>query len=210
FFGAVGLDPLRDISSVTLAAPGSDVQNRALFIVSGNFNVERIHAAADEAIRSDPESLRIHRQENLRIYENKGKDGNSPGYAAFADRNTLLIARSMRPILAAAQSAGRPAPGVKKELQELIREADSKESLWSTALATSEVREVLRGNAQTAAVADKISSFTGAVVLGDAVQAAIQIHATDARAAVEVHKLMEALKGFVQFAALSNKEYGPL
>src|SRR5262249_27296941 len=53
FFGAVGLDPLRDISSVTLAAPGSDVQNRALFIVSGNFNVERIHAAADEAARSD-------------------------------------------------------------------------------------------------------------------------------------------------------------
>ena len=45
---AAGFDPLRDVQSVTLAAPGSGVPSRAVLIVAGTFDVERIHALADE------------------------------------------------------------------------------------------------------------------------------------------------------------------
>src|SRR5262245_15454665 len=45
---AARFDPLRDVQSVTLAAPGSDAQNRAVFIVSGAFDADRIHAVAEE------------------------------------------------------------------------------------------------------------------------------------------------------------------
>ncbi|HXG09630.1 MAG TPA: hypothetical protein VNK04_07565 [Gemmataceae bacterium] len=210
FLNAVGLDPFRDIQSVTLAAPGSRAPDRVLLIVAGNFNLDRIHAVADGITRNDPDAVKVHRQGSLRIYESRGKKDGGTGFAAFIDRHTLLVSPAQETVVAAARGAGSQGPRVKKELQELIRQADPGQSLWFAALATSEVREVLKGNPQTATVAEKITSFTGAAALGDAVQVAIQIHATDAGSADEVRRLMEALKGFVQFAALSSKEYGPL
>lgn len=207
---ATGFDPLRDVTTLTLAAPGGDLQDGVLLIVSGTFHVDRIHAAADEIIKAEPATLKVHTHGRLRIYESKGKDGSGPGFAALADRTTLLVSPTQAPILAAIEAASQPRPAPKKELLALIEKADGQQSVWFAALATKEMKELLRSNAQTVNVADKITSFTGTVTLSDAARAIVHIHATDLRAAGEVQRLMEALKGFVQFAALSNKEYGPL
>jgi hypothetical protein len=207
---AAGFDPLRDVQSITFAAPGKDTEKQALFIVSGSFHLDRIHALADELARKDPDALKLHRQGGLRIYETRSWDAAGTGFAAFADRGTLLISPSREPILAALRAAEQNRPRGKAALPALIQQADGTQTMWFAALATKDVKDLLRSNSQTAGVADRITSFTGTVSFSDVVQAAVQVHATDLRAAGEVQRLMEALKGFVQFAALSNREYGPL
>lgn len=207
---AIGLDPFKDIDSVLVAGPGKDLQNKAVVIVSGTFDLDRIHKIADEVVRADAEALAIHKEGNLRIIEGKGKNGGPPFFAALVDRNTLIAAQTRGVVVEAAKGVNAKAPRVKKNLQVLIQSSDDRQSAWFAALATSEIKDVLKNNPQTAGLAEKVTAFRGAANVTGEVQTAIAIHATDVRAADEVRRLVEALKGILAFAAQGNEQYGPL
>src|SRR5262249_46222626 len=58
---AAGVDPIKDITSLTLAAPGKINADSGLVIVRGNFDADKFHKAAADFADKNPESLRIHK-----------------------------------------------------------------------------------------------------------------------------------------------------
>src|SRR5262249_50931606 len=80
---AAGVDPLKDVSSVVVAA--SDVAgDKVLVIVRGTFDPDKAQAAAEDFAKKNPRQLVIHKEGELRVYEHK--NGEQSAYVAFVDR----------------------------------------------------------------------------------------------------------------------------
>jgi hypothetical protein len=199
---AIGLDPFKDISGITVAAAATDAE-KILIIVRGNFNLDKIHATADQVMKSD-KSLTFTKQGNLRVYEAKG---NTPMFAAFLDKGTVVASPSKDYVTGA---VGGKAAKISKELQGMIAQADGKQTVWMAGVITDAMKQQLASNPQLADYAKKLTGFTGTVAVTTDVQMAVSIHTTDAKAAGEISELLNGIKGFASAAAANVPDFGPL
>ena len=203
---AVGLDPFKDLSGLTVAAAGTDAQ-RILIIVRGNFNLDKIHATADQVMKSE-KSLTFTKQGDLRIYETKA---GTPTFAAFLDKGTLVVSPSRDYVTGAADvGSGKAKPKVSAELQGMIRQADARQTVWMAGVVTDAMKQELAKNPQLADYAKKLAGLTGTVAVGDDVQMTLNIHTTEAQAAKDISELLNGVKGFASAAAANVPDYGAL
>ncbi len=211
FFTAAGLDPLKDVQSILLASPGSAAAaEKVLVIARGHFHLDKVHAVADEFARSHADQLKVSTVDGLRLYEGKSKKDGSTAYLVFPDAETLLLSPTRQGLQDALKGKGDKGSRVSKELQAYIAKADNTQSLWMVGRATDEMKRALAGNPQTAGIADKLVAFSGTVLVGDGVDAAIHIYTKDAKSAENVGRLLDAVKGMVAFAAQNIEDYGEL
>jgi hypothetical protein len=206
----LGLDPLRNVSQVTLAGSGLLEHDRALVIAHGNFDRDKIQAAAERLVREHPDHWKCEKQGDVRVYEVREKGLMTPLYLAFADRETLVLSRGKQYVQAAlAADASKPVK-VSRELQALIEKADDRESLWLAALPPERVKRLLARTPQTAGIAEQITAFSGSVLVADDLRLALRVHLKDARSTEEVSQLLEAGRGFAVFAVHPIDGVGPL
>jgi hypothetical protein len=203
---SAGLDPLKDVDSVMMTVSDISGKNEALIVVHGKFNLDKVHAAAEDFAKKNPTELKFTGEGKTRIYEKTTQDKSA--YAALPDANTVLVAND-KDFLQSALKKDNTAK-VNKELQSALEKVKGgKESLWGVAVVTDDVRKSLAGNDNTKELAPKLDSVTGSLNVSEDMKMAILIHTTDAAAAKKIAGQLNTLKPFLSLAGGQDERAKP-
>ena len=71
FIAEIGFDPLKDIDSITIAAPGGGDMEKGLIIVAGKFKADKLLAKANEDAKNNKDNVKIHKAGDKTIFELK-------------------------------------------------------------------------------------------------------------------------------------------
>jgi hypothetical protein len=213
---SLGLDPLKDIDQAVIA--GSDIgESKALVIVTGRFDPDKIKAKAVETAKNQPDALKLHAAGGYSLYEVKMPDQPQPVFAAVADKNTIVASPSRDFVIDALdKGTGKKKGQLKsKEVTSLLERIDGKQSLWiavggstlekSIPPVTDEsVKELLK----------KVSAISGGVTTTEDVKAQFVVSAKDAQGAKELDQLIndgvnQGL-GLLALLVSNQKELAPL
>jgi len=210
---AFGLDPLRDLTGFTIAAPGKVSEKNWTALLHGSFDLGKIQAAAEAFSGKQADTLKIQKQDGATIYEIHDAKHSHSAFATFVEKNTLLISSTKDQVTAAlSKKAATKASTLDKDLVALLNEGSGKESL-SLVLVPHQLLDALpKNNTQAMAIAKKIRSFKGGTTLTDGVQLSLRVQATDDQAARDVRQTLEGLKAILVLAVTSNdqlKDFGP-
>jgi len=202
FMQKTGLDPMKDVSSFLMAGnPSASQQDRVLVIVHGKFDIAKIESTVDEELKKKgSEDVEITKEGSTRLYKIKNKNAKAGQpehfFAAFASPDTLLIS-PVKSYVTDGLSTSKTEAKLSKDLQAVLEKANSKKAVWMAGLITEDVKKGMANFPLTANIATKLESFTGSVGVTDAIQVDLHVHATDAKSAEDLGKLLEAGKGFV-------------
>jgi hypothetical protein len=209
---AAGIDPLKDIDGLLLTVSGIGPQAKVRAVVQGRFNEDKVRSAAQDFAKKEPERLKITKEDGKTIYQATPEKGNGqPLYAAFVDRNTLVLTPSKDYTLKSITEGGKKPAEVGKKMQTALDPLTGKESVWFAAIITDPVKQLLKGNPATGAFAANLESVTGSMSLTNAMQVLLKIHTSDAQSAEQIKGLFDQIvKPFLEGAAKDNEEAGPV
>lgn len=126
----LGLDPLKDITGATVAFPAEMNEKTLTVIVRGSFDLVRIHDLADKIARDKPDTLTVHKQDNLRLYEGKDERSKRPYFASFMNKEVLVVSAAKERVAdAIAKSTGKKDASAGKNLQSLVGQQDGTQSV---------------------------------------------------------------------------------
>jgi hypothetical protein len=217
---SLGLDPLKDIDSLTSSSPGgTDADKKGLLILHGRFNLDKIQATAEKVAKDKPDSLKIRKAGDYTLYEATmappGQGEKQTFFVALIDKNTLAASPSQDYAVDALDKAnGKKTTMLKnKEVQQLIEKADAKQSLWIAALSHGLAVGQLAQDEKFKEILDKVKTLSGGITVSDDVKAEFLIVAKDADKAKEVAGAIDEglgkVKFFVSLLAMNKKELAP-
>lgn len=210
---ALGLDPLKDLQSLTLAAPGKDSEKKWTALLQGNFDQGKMQSAVDAFGRKQADALKTHKQDGVTIYEIKDAKHSHSAFVAFVEKDTLLASSSKDQVTAAIAKKGAPkVSNLNKDLVALIKEGSGKESLWLALVPNQLLDSLPKNNKQVMDIAKKIKSFKSGITITDGVQLSLRVQATDDKAAHDVRMTLKGVKSLLVLAVISNdqlKDFGP-
>jgi hypothetical protein len=194
----IGLDPLRDFHRVTIAGDPTNPEN-AFVIVNGKFDRAKIEMHVKKAAETEKDKVKIHADGNDLVVEVSNSDG-KPMFATFASENTILLA-SEKKALSDARKRNGGTSEVKKEVAELIKKADSKQTAWVVARLGKLVNNLpLPLEDKQKETIEKIDAVSGNVNVTDSVSLELTLATKDEAAAKELHQTIDGfLKLFAAF-----------
>jgi len=202
--GLLGLDPLKDITGITVTGAGQD-QNKVFLAVSGKFNLEKIQATAEAVARDKKDELKISKTGGKNLYEIT-KEGKT-SYAGFADAGTLVASPSRDYVTdALAGKTGKAS----KELEDAVAGVDARQSFWAAGVVTAERRRMLASRQESAEFAKSLKAGTVGVIVTDGIAVSLAAQTTDPKAAAKLADLADKGKGILQFFSASNEEARPV
>jgi len=209
-FKSLGLDPLADIHSLTLASTNISDPSKALFILHGKFNPDKFHAKAQEVIQTYGEILKIHKLETIQYYE-VNFPGQSSFFVALINPTTIVASPGKDGVLEALEkAAGKKKSEVKKELLDLLEKVDTGRTLWMIGLKSALEHSPLSADENARPILGKIETAAAGVTVAADIQAEFTLSAKSPEAAMEVSKeLVEKLdkaKGIVSILVGDVKE----
>ena len=71
FIAEIGFDPLKDIDSITIAAPGGGDMEKGLIIVAGKFKADKLLAKLNEEAKNNNDKVKTHKAGDKTIFEVK-------------------------------------------------------------------------------------------------------------------------------------------
>jgi hypothetical protein len=206
---SAGIDPFKDIDAVVISASGKDAKDaKALIVVRGTFNHEKIHDAALAIAKDHADKLAVSKVGEVRIYEVATKD--KKFYGAFADRNSFVFTLSKADTIAALKTAGRGPVMVNKQLAPALAKFSGKESMTMGMVVTDELKDQLRKLPQAAEVAPKLLTLTATLTLTADVAMNVEINTEDAAAATKMGQLLTQAKSLVELMVLNNPDVPPV
>jgi hypothetical protein len=186
-FKSLGLDPLADIHSLTLASTNTSDPTKALFILHGKFDPIKIHAKALDVIQNYGDVLKIQMADKARFYE-----VNFPGhsiYVAVIDGSTIIASPGKEGLIEALEkAAGKKKPAAKKELLGLVEKVDSSRTLWMIGLKSALEHSPLSADDNARPVLAKIETASAGITVGSDIKAEFTLVAKNADAAKELGK----------------------
>src|SRR5262249_54329452 len=152
---------------------------KALIVVRGKFNLEKLHTAAENFAKKKPDELKVSREGAVKLYEVKPKDSDKPLFAAFVDRHTLVMTPSKDGPLDAVHTGGKKPAAINKELRSALARFTGKESMAVALVVNDQMKKALGKVPQAAEVAPKLQSVTSQLTLTDAASLAVLINTSD-------------------------------
>jgi hypothetical protein len=211
---ALGLDPFKDVASVTFAAPANVNENKWLVLVRGHFDPAKIHAAAEKFAQSDPKALTFHSEGGLRVYEARPRENSTSMFAVLLDKEGLVISPVKDYVLdAGAKISGKKPTAHDVKLKEFVSQVDDKQCLWLAGLVPEELKAAFARDKQTKAVADHLIGLSGGLALSTDAKAGVRIFLNDAKAARDLRQALVGVQAIAILAVNGNdrlKDYGPL
>lgn len=204
---ALGFDPLKDLDSVTIGAAGVEDQDQVLIVARGRFDAAKFKAAAENLAKEKKESLKVLQVGGQTIYEAHMDGQPKPLFVAQLDGNTIVAGMKQSDVADAFDiKAGKKKVEAKKELQDLLRNANMNQSVTVLILGGALGNGVPFG--------DKVQHINGGVNLGDDIKTSFLITTKDAESAKGLAELLqqglEQGKQFVALFAQQQKELAPL
>ena len=92
FIAEIGFDPLKDIDSITIAAPGGGDMEKCLIILAGKFKADKLVAKANEDAKNNVDNVKIHKAGDKTIFEliDFFPDQQVPMFMMIASNSTIL------------------------------------------------------------------------------------------------------------------------
>jgi hypothetical protein len=187
----LGFDPLKDLDSVVIAAPGGNEPDKGLIIVRGHFDLAKFQAKAEDIAKKNGDTLQIEKAGGKTIYKVVLQE--QTFYASFAGPDAMLAAPAKDYLLKALERSNGKAPALKsKELQALLAKVDTKRSVWMAVAGSAFPKELPIDNEKLKKSLDSIESVTGGINVADEVKLEFQIATKDAAGAKD---LVQTIKG---------------
>jgi hypothetical protein len=132
----LGIDPFKDVDRLTMASPGGVEADRGLIIAHGTFDTAKFKAKAEEAIRDNPDALKLHETalgggEKHTIYEVVIPNQDSSLFVALSGNKLLLASPGKDYVVDALKRArDKKKAGLNnKAFQAVVEKLDPKQSL---------------------------------------------------------------------------------
>jgi hypothetical protein len=139
---AMGFDPIKDIHRITFASPETPDLKNWLLGVHGNFDLAKIHDAADGYIKTHGDNVSLSKLDNVRVYEIKDPKKGKTGYACFLSKDVLVVSPTKAYVVdAIAKHAGKREPKFTEAIKDLVSKQDSRQSIWLAALPSTDAKE---------------------------------------------------------------------
>ncbi len=201
---ATGIDILTDVHSITIANSGTTGE-KAMVIVRGKFDTDKIHKTAEAFAKEKKDELKIDKIGERPLYEGT-KDGKSL-FVLFIDGTTMVASPSKDFVKTAAEGkAGK----INKDLATALEGVDAKQSIWVAGLIPDEARKQLDNLRQgQVELLKKVKAGSGGLMITDTVTATVTMSTGDADAAKKLEEAGKGLKGVLAFFAMSNEQIKP-
>jgi hypothetical protein len=190
-----GLDPLRDLRSVTVAGPGTKETDKLVVIVEGKFNPTKLKVAADEAAKDNPGSLTVTTLNNQPLYEINEPTGKMIYVTAVGSE--FLLAAPTKELLSAtaAQIRSGQTTELSKGFKSLLQTTSDKQSLSLTATgaALTRLAEAAPNNELIAGYLKSVTGLSLALTLSRDVQFQLGLNTSDNETAEQFSKMGNAL-----------------
>lgn len=191
---ATGLDITKDIDSIVASASGSPpAETKARIIIRGRFDPTKIETALKKR-----DEIKISKAGATTLFEINAQD--QAMFAAFADKNTLVITQSKDATLDALKNGGKKDASISKEMQAALSKFSGKESMTMAMVITDEIKKMLANVPRAGESATKLKTVTAALTLSDAIEFNLRGITGDAKAANSLSNLLEGLKGAAALA----------
>lgn len=141
---SLGLDPLKDVDSITAGFWGDNPQEmKALVVVRGTFDPEKLFEAAEAAAKKDGDKVSIVKEGDYTLVKVTGGNRPEPFFASVADKKTLIGGTEKKLVVNAMKaSEGGGKSALKKELAELVSKMDSKASMFAVGVSSGKVGDI--------------------------------------------------------------------
>jgi len=220
FLKDLGLDPLKDIDRIVVGASGTDQTDaKALFVIHGKFDPQKLYKAAEAHTKQDPNHLSLVKDGADVMFKFQPDNGN-PVYGTVINETTVVAGTDKKLVSAAlAASGGDKKPAVNKDLAALVGRMDEKASLYVCAL-TKDKLDKLKLPPGAGAAPDlkkqlgNMDSVTLVVKVSADVSLEVNLGMADNTAADEMGKMVEdgltQIKGLLPFLVANDPNMKPL
>jgi hypothetical protein len=203
---AAGIDPLKDVDTITLANAGTPPKNGSLIVIHGSFQLDKVQAAAQDYAKNHPAELKIAGDGKDRIYEIAVQDNKL--FANFLDATTLVAANS-KDYLQAAVKKDNTGKWNKDLRTALDKVKGGKDSVWVAMVVTDEMRKTIASDEKRKDLAAKLESLTGSVNVANDVQLSFLVNTADEAAADRVAKELGGLVRLLGVLGIGNEQARP-
>jgi len=201
---AIGLDPFKDIESMTIAMPipenpGAQPE-KALIIVRGNFDQDKIEAA----IMKEPK-VKTSKEGTRTVFEMKGDKDKETIFGTFVNKNAIVAAPTKAYLLNAIKGGAKPNAALAKS----IGGATGKESMWMGVILTEDMKKQVAANPMTAALGT-LESIATTVNITDAVIIDVFLNSDKAENAEKVKELINQFLPAIGLFIGGDENLGPI
>ena len=212
---AVGFDPLKDLSTVTIASSSANVDAKGAVIITGNFDVEKFKAQAEKMAKEKDGMFKQLTEGDHKLLEIINPNDMKSLYATLLDNSTIVAGTDKAFVLECFDRlAGKKTGNLKKEIKTLIEKSSGDASIWLAAPSSLFAKSPLAGDEDSKKTADKIDNVTLSVTVTKDVNMVLAVAAKTADAAKELAEQLkmglEQAKGFAVAIAGGQKELAPL
>jgi hypothetical protein len=215
----LGLDPLKDITKITIGASGTDQNDaKALILVRGAFDPDKLFKAAEAQSKKDGDRFTMIKDGKDTMFKFQPDNGN-PMYATVLDKETVAVATDKKIITtASAAAAEKKASAVSKELSGLISRMDDKASMWVAAITKDKLSKLpipkKGGGADIQAQLGKMDSVTVVLRVTGDINLEVGLGMANDAAADEMGKMVDegltTIKGALPFLLMNQPQAAPL
>jgi len=165
-------DLFRDLSSITIASPVGRDPKQAFILIEGNFDADKIEAAATDAGNDAGGGLKVIRIGTAKAFEVTPKDEKAM-YFGVLNKKTMIVASTKEDFAdAVARFSGSKQSSLKAEVKGLMDTVNNKQSI--SVIATSAIIAKMAENAPEGA-GDKVKIATAGLQQLEGVSLAITI-----------------------------------
>lgn len=206
---AAGLDPFKDIDSISLCTSGRPLAGgKLLIVVRGSFSPDKVRTAAGDYAKKYPDRLKSFKDGDLSMWEIHSD--NKAFYSAFADNQTLVMTATKKDTAAVVHRADQAPQQPSAAMQAALAHFKGDENLWMAMVATEEIKQLLKSDDTSKDFATDLQSVTGALELSDDAQFRLVAHANSAAAAAKIKSKLDDLMPLLSFLGAGKDKSGQI
>ena len=206
----MGFDPLKDIDSITVAAPGGGDNEKSLIIVAGKFKADKLVAKANEEAKNNKDKVKIHKAGDKTIFEIIIPEQQVPMFMMIASNNTILASTQKEYLEKALANSGSKLAN--KDFSALVEKLDPDLAISMVAVSSAFPSKSLPEQAK--AIMDGIESIGGGIGIDKDVTLKINVFTKDEDSSKKLKETMDQgmaqALGFLGLMAAQQKELTPV
>jgi hypothetical protein len=212
---ALGFDPLKDLTRITLAASAVSPDAKGSIIAEGTFDVAKFEAKAAELAKDKKEQFIIIMEGSHKLLQIKNPGEEKPSYGTMVDKNTIVFSMDKAFVMESFDRAsGKKTPALKKEIAALIGKANQSQSMWLVAPGAVFVKSPLAEDEKNKKILEKIENVSVGFTVAEDFTMLTSIVTKTEDSAKEISQQLkdglEQMKGLLALVAGQQKELAPL
>ena len=210
---STGLDPLKDITSVTVtfsgAAGGRETMKFAM-IVKGNFDVPKLEAAIGDAVKKQTGEAPKSEKEGDQTYWTFKNPQGEDITATFVGKEGLIASNNPSYLKNIVAGKGIDTTASGKSLKTAVGKVGGKETMFAAAAITEQIKGLMGMNPQLKDLAPKLDAISGSVNIAEAIDVVLSVHTTDADTAKSLGQLIKQVLPLAKLFGAQNEMAKPI